>query len=395
MLTKVGKTNIPEIEMVKVDFKFPEPPETTKKTGFRTIIVPPRIRTRENIAYFNKVFDKPQFAFMRDRTHVFGSYIYDFLKQICLSVKKNKFVIKLDISSAFDSVDLELLKTRLAKYFTKIEIEELLSQYHGAHEAFPSEPLRLYQGFPLSPHLFKFYLLDLLNITDSRAEIFVYVDDIIITAPTKQIVFEVMEQLVSTLHSGGLYINQKKVGFFDLYKNDLIIMNRIIAKNKTGKFDKNSQKLLHYYLKSGHYRGVFAFITSVDLENFKKEHNIETPVDSGLFLPPDDYEGVSKRQHALNLGKRVVQDLQQLKEVLDGLPSGFTSKLNITDDLIPVFQKTITLIQENERLRERVPAFAFIDDVNELQEDDIFAHLRGPGPDPIHDQGDNDEVIDE
>ena len=177
----------------------------------------------------NKLLSMNQYGFRKGLST--GLAIFDVLKELYENWNENKFsgCVFVDFSRAFDSIDHEILSSKLEMYGLDLNVQNFMKNYMSCRKqqtivnGFCSPPENITcgtaQGSILGPLIFILYVNDIFTSLDLEASIHMYADDTLLVCKADDIhsvtlkAQEVFLKMSSWCEANKLTINMEKTKY--------------------------------------------------------------------------------------------------------------------------------------------------------------------------------------
>lgn len=188
---------------------------------------------------------------------VFGQHYLNLIENIKDSIKDVNYIIKLDISKAFASVDILKLfniliqDSYINESLSSSEIKFCYDLYNKTYlydKTIEMTRRELYLGVPLSTIFFQIYInyiLKALKEISPDVNIITFVDDILIYDNDLPNLINNYNNLLKILDSFQLTVNTSKTKIINTKKHSLIFLNRILISNN----DSEESKFISNFVK--------------------------------------------------------------------------------------------------------------------------------------------------
>lgn len=180
---------------------------------------------------------------LNENTYPFGKNNYvDILYDVRHLSECFKYVYKIDVKDAFNSVDMKILKDILVENEIDHRTINLIDEIYNLtivckvnNEYSRVQNCKLHLGIPTSNFLFEVYINSILHCIKNK--FICFVDDILIFGDDENSVKRDFKNLVKNLNKIKLEINTEKTKFIDLERDNLLFFNRYVKVNSYSDVD--------------------------------------------------------------------------------------------------------------------------------------------------------------
>lgn len=203
---------------------------------------------------------------------VFGNYYLNTIQDIKKLIKDAKYIIKLDISKAYASVDISKLFNILiadpyiSEVLTITELKFCFDIYNKTYlydNTLEMTRHELYLGVPLSTIFFQIYMNYIIKSLKEiciGVQMIVFVDDILIYGDDCLIVVNHYNHLLNILDNFKLVVNINKTKLINTKIHSLIFLNRILISNN----DKEEFEFIKKFMEIDEFMEINKFIVTKD-----------------------------------------------------------------------------------------------------------------------------------